>query len=106
MPIIIQIRPINNQHPCRTMAFLYWALLLVFSVYDHQTATAFTMPSFYSYAPSSKLSSPLFSSTQSFDEKSYETDRLTKDADAMDEMKKVATDEYAKLRTPWKWRIR
>lgn len=21
-------------------------------------------------------------------------------------MKKVATDEYAKLRTPWKWRIR
>ena len=65
------------------------------------------MPSIHSAAlPSSKLSSPLFSSTQSFDEKSYETDRLTKDADAMDEMKKVATDEYAKLRTPWKWRIR
>ena len=87
-----------------TMVFLYWALLLVFTLY-HQPAAAFT-PSFYSADLPQNYVSPLFSSTQSFDEKSYETDRLTKDADAMDEMKKVATDEYAKLRTPWKWRIR
>ncbi|ACI64140.1 predicted protein, partial [Thalassiosira pseudonana CCMP1335] len=41
-----------------------------------------------------------------FDEKSYETDRLAKDAQAMDAMKAEAEGEYAKLRTPWKWRIR
>lgn len=45
-------------------------------------------------------------SDTTFDETAYETDRLAKDAIAMDEMKKVADEEYAKLRTPWKWRIR
>jgi len=45
-------------------------------------------------------------STKSFDEKLFETDRLSKDKKAMDGMEQVATEEYAKLRTPWKWRIR
>ena len=40
------------------------------------------------------------------DEEAYEKDRLEKDAKAMDDMKKVAEDEFAKLRTPWKWVIR
>ncbi|KAL7524369.1 hypothetical protein ACHAXR_000549 [Thalassiosira sp. AJA248-18] len=44
--------------------------------------------------------------SSTFDEKSFETDRLSKDAQAMDEMKKTATEEYSKLRTPWKWAIR
>lgn len=42
----------------------------------------------------------------SFDEKAYEADRLSKDAKAMDEMKQIATQEFSKLRTPWKWKIR
>jgi 5-formyltetrahydrofolate cyclo-ligase len=46
------------------------------------------------------------SSPSSFDEKAFETDRLVKDATAMKEMSEVATQEFAKLRTPWKWRIR
>ncbi len=45
-------------------------------------------------------------SDSTFDETAYETDRLAKDAIAMNEMKKLADEEYAKLRTPWKWRIR
>ena len=44
--------------------------------------------------------------TSSFDEKAYESDRLSKDAKAMDEMKQIATEEFSKLRTPWKWKIR
>jgi 5-formyltetrahydrofolate cyclo-ligase len=43
---------------------------------------------------------------QEFDEVAYEKDRLQKDAQAMDAMKDVAEDEFAKLRTPWKWEIR
>mmetsp|Transcript_25336 Transcript_25336/g.50753 ORF Transcript_25336/g.50753 Transcript_25336/m.50753 type:complete len:411 (+) Transcript_25336:82-1314(+) len=56
----------------------------------------------------SRLSSRLAdaSSPPSFDEKAFETDRLAKDAQAMNEMSEVATQEFAKLRTPWKWRIR
>ena len=46
------------------------------------------------------------SSSSSFDETSYETDRLSKDAKAMEEMKQIATEEFSKLRTPWKWKIR
>jgi 5-formyltetrahydrofolate cyclo-ligase len=46
------------------------------------------------------------SSLSQFDETAYETDRLAKDAAAMDAMKREAESEYAKLRTPWKWRIR
>ena len=39
--------------------------------------------------------------------KSYESDRLSKDKKAMDEMKQVSDEEFAKgLRTPWKWKIR
>jgi 5-formyltetrahydrofolate cyclo-ligase len=41
-----------------------------------------------------------------FDEESYEKDRLTKDAQAMDAMKVKAEEEFSKLRTPWKWVIR
>lgn len=41
-----------------------------------------------------------------FDEVAYEKDRLEKDAQAMDAMKEVAENEFAKLRTPWKWDIR
>jgi hypothetical protein len=41
-----------------------------------------------------------------FNEAVYETDRLAKDAEAMSAMKQQAENEYSKLRTPWKWRIR
>ena len=41
-----------------------------------------------------------------FDEAAYESNRLTQDAIAMDTMKRRAENEYEKLRTPWKWRIR
>ena len=52
-------------------------------------------------------STALFSSSSAFDEKSYESDRLSKDKKAMDEMKQVSEEEFAKgLRTPWKWKIR
>eukprot|EP00977_Amphora_coffeiformis_P030093 scaffold44644_cov168-Amphora_coffeaeformis.AAC.1 len=43
---------------------------------------------------------------QQFDDVAYEKDRLEKDAQAMDVMKQVAENEFAKLRTPWKWEIR
>lgn len=46
------------------------------------------------------------SSTSSFDEGAFEADRLSKDADAMERMSRVATAEFSRLRTPWKWRIR
>ena len=42
----------------------------------------------------------------SFDEETYEKDRLAKDAQAMDAMKEEAETEFSKLRTPWKWAIR
>lgn len=41
-----------------------------------------------------------------FDEAAFEKDRLSKDAEAMGAMKNRAEQEYSKLRTPWKWRIR
>jgi 5-formyltetrahydrofolate cyclo-ligase len=55
--------------------------------------------------------SPLFKAAAhqqqpEFDEVAYEIDRLEKDAQAMDAMKEVAENEFAKLRTPWKWDIR
>lgn len=43
---------------------------------------------------------------QEFDEVAYEKDRLEKDKQAMDAMKEIAENEFAKLRTPWKWEIR
>eukprot|EP00581_Thalassiosira_minuscula_P006794 CAMPEP_0183706952 /NCGR_PEP_ID=MMETSP0737-20130205/3672_1 /TAXON_ID=385413 /ORGANISM="Thalassiosira miniscula, Strain CCMP1093" /LENGTH=374 /DNA_ID=CAMNT_0025934513 /DNA_START=238 /DNA_END=1360 /DNA_ORIENTATION=- len=46
------------------------------------------------------------SNQQPFDEKAFEADRLSKDALAMKEMEQVATEEFSKLRTPWKWTIR
>ena len=46
------------------------------------------------------------SNTANFDERSYEQDRLSKDAQAMDAMKQQAEAEFSKLRTPWKWVIR
>lgn len=44
--------------------------------------------------------------SSSFNEETYEKDRLAKDAEAMDAMKEEADDEFSKLRTPWKWVIR
>ena len=44
--------------------------------------------------------------TTSFDEEAYETNRLAKDAEAMNAMKVKAEEEFASLRTPWKWVIR
>lgn len=44
--------------------------------------------------------------TTSFDEEAYETDRLAKDAEAMNAMKDKAEEEFSSLRTPWKWVIR
>jgi 5-formyltetrahydrofolate cyclo-ligase len=41
-----------------------------------------------------------------FDVAAYEKDRLEKDALAMNAMQEIATNEFAKLRTPWKWTIR
>lgn len=41
-----------------------------------------------------------------FDASAYEKDRLEKDAQAMNAMKEIAQNEFASLRTPWKWTIR
>ena len=46
------------------------------------------------------------SATSPFDEASYEAERLSKDAEAMDSMRKEAEEEFASLRTPWKWVLR
>jgi 5-formyltetrahydrofolate cyclo-ligase len=45
-------------------------------------------------------------SDQGFDAAAYESDRLSKDAQAMETMKQIASAEFEKLRTPWKWEIR
>ena len=63
------------------------------------------------YAPMRRRTTTitLFSSSSAspFDEQSYESDRLSKDKKAMDEMKQISEEEFAKgLRTPWKWKIR
>ena len=50
--------------------------------------------------------SRIIMSDATFDETSYEADRLSKDAEAMSAMKKAAEAEFASLRTPWKWVIR
>jgi hypothetical protein len=57
---------------------------------------------------SCKLSAALHESAQQeqFNEVAYEKERLEKNAEAMDAMKIVAENEFAKLRTPWKWEIR
>jgi 5-formyltetrahydrofolate cyclo-ligase len=44
--------------------------------------------------------------TAVFDVDAYEKDRLEKDAMAMNAMQEIATNEFTKLRTPWKWTIR
>lgn len=43
---------------------------------------------------------------ENFDEAAYEKDRLAKDAEAMQAMKRKSEEEFAKLRTPWKWVLR
>lgn len=48
----------------------------------------------------------LSDATADFDEEAFETDRLVKDAEAMNAMKIKAENEYSNLRTPWKWVIR
>ena len=42
----------------------------------------------------------------SFDADAFESERLKKDAEAMDSMRREAEQEFAALRTPWKWVIR
>ena len=46
------------------------------------------------------------SAAGAFDEASYEADRLSKDAEAMQAMKAEADSAFAELRSPWKWVIR
>jgi hypothetical protein len=68
------------------------------------TSTAFTLSQ-----TAALTHVPLLMSSQSaepFNEAAYESERLSKDAEAMNAMKRQAEDEYSKLRTPWKWRIR
>lgn len=49
----------------------------------------------------------MFLAAKEFDEVAYEKDRLDKDTAAMQAMKDLAKEEYAKQsRTPWKWSIR
>ena len=59
---------------------------------------------------SSSTSTPITSTNvelpPSFDEQSYEQERLEKDQQAMSAMEEEAMNEYAKLRTPWKWQLR
>jgi len=62
--------------------------------------------SFAPHRPFVRTPKFVFSSNKVFDEDAYETDRLSKDAEAMDAMKKKAEDEFSSLRTPWKWVIR
>ena len=63
----------------------------------------------FSHKTQSKLrqSAALHESAQQeqFNEVAYEKERLEKDAEAMDAMKKVAENEFAKLRTMWKREI-
>ena len=65
-----------------------------------------------SSAEDGPVSTPMPPSTTSpaakspFDGGAFETDRLLRDAEAMDSMREAASSEYSKLRTPWKWRIR
>ena len=72
---------------------------------SHHSRRALPMRSISSRSPI-QLSSSRSSNDEKFDEAAFESDRLAKDAMAMAEMKSQAEDEYAKLRTPWKWRIR
>jgi len=61
-----------------------------------------------SFAASASLRSfPKLSGGQEpFDAASYEADRLSKDAAAMDAMRREAEAQFSNLRTPWKWVIR
>ncbi|KAL7521277.1 hypothetical protein ACHAWX_005955 [Stephanocyclus meneghinianus] len=72
---------------------------------SHHSRRALPIRSVSSRSPI-HLSSSRSSNGEEFDEAAYESDRLAKDAIAMAEMKSQAEEEYAKLRTPWKWRIR
>ena len=69
------------------------------------TASAFSNPGIH-HARGRQSQHVMLASSSSFDEQAFETDRLAKDAKAMKQMSEEATQQYAKLRTPWKWRIR
>jgi len=92
------------------------AMICVYTeAYIQPTSAVFSRQSIRSHVMSKLFATPPSSSSDSstsddasppFDEKTFETDRLTKDAQAMSQMKDEATNQYSKLRTPWKWRIR
>ena len=79
------------------------AVCLLFTSTNRQSA-AFTPTQWTSPASLRLRHSTLHMSE--FNEATYESDRLAKDALAMEAMKQEAENEYSKLRTPWKWRIR
>ena len=49
---------------------------------------------------------PVRMAASPFDAAAYESDRLSRDAEAMDGMRAEAEREFSNLRTPWKWVIR
>jgi len=74
-------------------------LLLLWLVAASAAAFAPSRPAFSASSQSSLR-------TTVFDEEAFESDRLAKDAEAMNAMKDKAEEEFSNLRTPWKWVIR
>lgn len=66
----------------------------------HETTLTTTKSQLAAFTPPEQTAEAIF------DENAYEADRLSKDEQAMDSMKSIAGQEYSKMRTPWKWRIR
>lgn len=81
---------------------LFWMILLALSA----ITDAFSPRHSSSFSTLSSRTSRLFAEDKPFDEEAFEKDRLAKDAEAMDAMKVKAEEEFAQLRTPWKWKIR
>jgi len=65
-------------------------------------SSCFTTPTL----PKTNFLTKIYFTPKEQDDKSYEEDRLKKDAMAMNEMKLQSEQEFSSLRTPWKWVIR
>ncbi|KAL7553830.1 hypothetical protein ACHAWF_017175 [Thalassiosira exigua] len=105
----LALAPILACLPTAPMASAYAPLPTGSTISPRRRPTisaASSVSAFVPPRPPTRLPAPLASSPTSFDEASFEADRLAKDAAAMDDMKRIAEEEFARLRTPWKWKIR
>ena len=102
-PCNLQVQPDNTLAEMRHYSIYCVVLSVGLASLEIPESFAFQNPSLHQLVRAFQRSA---ATKSGFDEAAYEKDRLEKDAEAMTVMKEVAENEFAKLRTPWKWDIR